>query len=193
MLNTHTYRAELAGFICQKHPYALVTMNLNVKTSEINSERMIRSKLTNIFLRADQAFLNTRQVIKRPRHSRFEGLCFPEKLTGFPHVHVVLFTPEGGDRSLENEKLKFLLRRLPTEFENLNEKDILFAFQDRRDMLMCKKNSITSSIEGKQTVHVKSVHDPRGLSDYVTKEVRGNRERFFSLSELQSPNQFNMP
>lgn len=178
-------RESMRNHLVELQPYAMVTLCLNQKTaSPEHAEHLLRGHVKNIILRADTQYLGTRHVTRRPQHERFEGIGFFEKLNGYPHIHILMFSPLECTSPDEEERLRFLLRHLPTDATRFRLED-RGAFEDYFDRQQCASESIVSNYSGNLQCHVTSIYDVNGIADYATK-CYNNTGKFIILSELSS-------
>lgn len=165
----HQQRNAVVSWVSGYDPFAFMTLNLNKKTPSHIARDQLKRGVSQIFLRADQEFLGTRHVTRQPSYMRFEGLGFFERMEGYPHLHIVLFTPEQGDRSREAERFKFLVQRCSTNGSNLAGDSRREFFEDFDHIKRCIKSNIPNTVEQNFDCDVRQVHEANGLLRYVTK------------------------
>lgn len=189
----------LIDWLVEIQPISVWTLGFHYLNDRFLDERAIllaiKRDVSRMALGVDEQVHRTSFVTTRvPRSLRFEGICFPEKLCGAGHVHILTVPNEDQrvDPSKREDFLLWQLQHLVTTASKLDPVDLDLLKRFGKHVDADSRNHIVKSIAPQATSHVVSVRDARGAAEYVTKEFEWHRsalERFFTLGEFHSSRQ----
>lgn len=171
-----------AETVMQFQPYAFATVALNSPKSHFsnpfNARRKIDELIGKVFLRVDQEFHCTRNVVQKVRQDqRFEGSVFYEKLDTYPHAHILLFSPESIKAEFEEihcdelVRAKYLCHRVHSVDVDRCEAAKALLEDESIFLRAFPIASLSAAVDKKSDWDIRPVHDIIGLSSYPVKQL----------------------